>query len=262
MQAATDPECGSSNPPSSNCSIVSTLPRTKILNMANTLPAIASSDDIYQHHPDTDDDDDEHDTNFDSQPSNTVSSESLNDIHTFSLQGLQRSYDHAKSATFPRRSSDTSNQELDDEVLFPGWRFGGHSIIDDAKKEGFGFPINQYGIPRQNQKSNLSDTAKDQYEHDVLQKYFKNGMLSTFKGREEMVISEAKVVAHKEIERLHVETHQTEKKLMRLEEELSRARVGGYSLYDNTNLQSAVTQQTSGHSRTSNLKTPKNNQRN
>ncbi|KAJ3033938.1 hypothetical protein HK097_004673, partial [Rhizophlyctis rosea] len=197
--------------------------------MADSLPPITAAiteDSLTSLHSNSDTDTDEHDINFHNHPSNTVSSESLHDFHSFSLQNIQKSFDNPKSATFhPRTSSDTSDHELDDKVLFPGWRFGGHSITNDAKKEGFGFPVNEYGIPRRGQQSYLSDTAKDQYEHDVLQKYFKNGMLSTFKGREEMVISEAKVVAHKEIERLHAETHQTEKKLMRLEEELSRARV-------------------------------------
>ncbi|KAJ3041919.1 hypothetical protein HDV00_008428 [Rhizophlyctis rosea] len=152
-----------------------------------------------------------------------MSEESFHDMESLKFQQLSMS--RSPTYQFQLRSSDASDQEYDDEHLFPGWRFGRPVASEEAKKEGFGYLSNEFGIPKQLRQLDLSEGAKEVYEHNVLQKYFKNGMLSTFKGREEMVISEAKVVAHKEIERLHAETHQTEKKLLRLEEELSRARI-------------------------------------
>ncbi|KAJ3280580.1 hypothetical protein HK104_000574, partial [Borealophlyctis nickersoniae] len=108
------------------------------------------------------------------------------------------------------------------DMLFPGWRFT-PSPNADQQGEGFGYAGNE-SKPVVNPLTSLTDKEKKEYERAVLKKYLKHGMLSTFKGKEEMKIAEAKVVAKKEIERVHEAVQAKEKELILMEEKLVHAR--------------------------------------
>ncbi|KAJ3103146.1 hypothetical protein HDU97_010354 [Phlyctochytrium planicorne] len=70
----------------------------------------------------------------------------------------------------------------------------------------------------------LSPNSLDKYEKMIIKKHYKHGILTMFKGKDEMKVSHAKVVAKKEIDTVRRAVKEKEKDLIRLEEELSMCR--------------------------------------
>ena len=75
----------------------------------------------------------------------------------------------------------------------------------------------------------MSRTAYKKFEEAVLKKYFKNGIFTTFKGKYEMKVAQAKFVARRELEDLLSSIQKKEMELRKIEEDLSQARVSAQS---------------------------------
>ncbi|KAJ3212483.1 hypothetical protein HDU67_003774 [Dinochytrium kinnereticum] len=70
----------------------------------------------------------------------------------------------------------------------------------------------------------LTPTSLSRYKKSIIKKHYKNGVLTMFKGKDEMKVSHAKVVAKKEIEAVRKAAKEKESCLIRLEEDLTMCR--------------------------------------
>ncbi|KAJ3110624.1 hypothetical protein HDU96_006414 [Phlyctochytrium bullatum] len=70
----------------------------------------------------------------------------------------------------------------------------------------------------------LTPNSLRRYEKSILKKHYKNGVLTMFKGKDEMKVSHAKVVAKKEIDTIRRAAKAKEEQLVRLEGDLAMCR--------------------------------------